>query len=197
MGFDDLAIFLLKACIPGLASVVFRAVAFGYSTKRRLALGLIFYTFYIFVLPGSLIFFWGYGEYTHVSGIVMGLGALVVLVFTTDTPGKTIFLQLSQTAMMTCVSVLLNITRTILHLPYASLLIMTVITTPLIFIIGLRLWARPMRFLVDNLYDSIVPLLVAPCIIFAIVTLIPVYPPQNFSNHPIFCTSIIILAETA
>lgn len=197
MELDQLVIYLLRFYIPGIFSVLFRAAAFGYSTKKRLAVGLIIYTLYVMLVPAFLMNTIGYGAYTHIAAFVMMLGSMVVLVFTTDSPSKTIFLQLAQTGMTTSLSVTMSLVRTLFNLPYPLLLAVLALCCPLIFFIGLKFWARPLRFLVDNIHDSMAPLLTLPLITFVVVTLIPIFPEQNYANHPVFCTAIILLIEGA
>lgn len=197
MEIDQLIVYLLRFYVPGIFSVLFRAAAFGYSTKKRLAFGLIVYTLYVMLIPAFLMSTIGYGAFTHIATFVMMLGSMVVLIFTTDSPSKTIFLQLAQTGMTTSLSVIMSLVRTLFNLSYPLLLIMLALCCPLIFFIGLKFWARPMRFLVDNIHGSMASLLALPLITFVVVTLIPIFPEQNFANHPVFCTAIMLLVEGA
>lgn len=197
MTFSELAIFVLKFFIPAIWSFVFRAVAFGYSTKRRLALGITVYCVYMLCVPAYLMTVMGYGEYTHISWLVTTAGVFSVLIFTTDSFGKTLFLQLAQNGVLVIMSVLLNMLRTVLNLSYPMLLVMLSVASPLLFFFALRHWAKPMRFLVDNIQDSIGSLLALPTLTLVVVNLIPIYPQQNFANHPVFCTLIMTAVETS
>lgn len=194
---SQLFVFLLKFYIPAAWSILFRAVAFGYTSKRRVALGFGIYTAYVMIVPALLITLMGYGEYTHVASIVMTLGSMAVLIFSTDTVGKTIFLHLAQGGMITVMSVIINMARTLIGFSYNTLLIILAICSPILFFVGLHFWAKPMRFLVDNIKDSVGSLLVQPLFVLAVVTLIPIYPPQNFANHPVLCTLLMIAVEMA
>ncbi len=195
MTFSQLAVYVLKFFIPGIWSFLFRAAAFGYSTKRRLALGIAVYCAYMLCVPAWLMTVLGYGEYTHVSWLVTTAGVLSVLIFTTDSFGKTIFLQLAQGGILTVLSVILNMVRTVLNLSYPALLVMLGVASPLLFFFALRYWAKPMRFLVDNIQDGIGSLLALPLLTLVVVNLIPVYPRQNFANHPVFCTLMMLAME--
>lgn len=194
---SQLIIFLLKFYIPGAWSIAFRAAAYGYTSKRRVALGFGVYTAYILLVPALLMTVMGYGAYTHIASITMTLGSMAVLIFSTDTVGKTIFLQLAQGGMLTVMSVIINMTRTVIGFSYNTLLIVLAICSPILFFAGLRFWAKPMRFLVDNIQDSVGSLMILPMFTLVVVSLIPVYPPQNFANHPVFCTLLIIAVEVA
>lgn len=165
--------------------------------KRRLALGTAVYTVYMLCVPALLIMVLGYGEYTHISWLMTNAGTLSVLIFTTDTFGKTVFLQLAQGGMLTIMSVILNMARTVFSFSYPVLLVMLAIASPALFFFALRYWAKPMRFLVDNLQDSIASLLALPLLTMVVVNLIPIYPQQNFANHPIFCTLMMLAVEVA
>jgi signal transduction histidine kinase len=193
-----LAVFLLRFYIPAVWSIIFRAVAFGYKSKRRFILGLVLYTAYVLFVPATLMTVLGYGQFTHMASIVMTAGSMMVLIFSTDSVSKTIFLQLSQGAMVTVLSVLLSMFRTIFHFSYTMLLVLFCICSPILFFVALRYWAKPMRFLVDNIADdAYLSLLVLPLFILFIITVIPIYPPQNFANHPIFCSILMIVIEMA
>lgn len=194
---SQLLMFLLKFYIPAVWSIVFRAVAFGYKSKRRVALGVGVYTAYMFCIPGLLMTVMGYGEYTHISWVVNALGAFAVLIFTTDSFGKTIFLQLAQGGMVTVLSIFLNMVRTVYNLSYPMLLILLAVTSPIAFFIALRCWAKPLRFLVDNLRDGMASPLALPVLTMVVVNLIPVYPQQNFSHHPVYCTLMMLAVELA
>ena len=197
MTFSQLIVFLLNFYIPGAWSIIYRAAAYGYTSKRRVALGFIAYTAYVLFVPAFLMTVMGYGRYTHVASVTMTIGSMAVLIFSTDTVGKTIFLQLAQGGMVTVMSVLLKMARTVMGFSYTTLLILLAICSPILFFIGLRYWAKPMRFLVDNIKDSVGSLLILPLLTLAVVSLIPVYPPQNFANHPVFCTLIMVAVEMA
>lgn len=197
MTLTELFIFLLKFYIPAAWSILFRAVAFGYSSKRRVVLGFLVYTLYVLGIPALLMILMGYGAYTHISSVVMTIGSMAVLIFTTDPPGKTIFLQLTQGAMCTVMSVILNMVRTVFSLSYPMLLVMLAICSPILFFVALRWWAKPMRFLIDNVQEKIGSLLVLPVLTLVIVNLIPVYPPQSFANYPIYCTMMMLAVECA
>lgn len=196
MTLSELLIYLLKFCIPAAFSILFRAVAFGYTTKRRVALGFGVYAVYVLLVPALLMTLMGYGEYTHIASPVMLAGSMAVLIFSSDTPGKTIFLQLAQSGMLTAMSVLANMARTLIGFSYSALLVVLTVCSALLFWVGLRFWAKPMRFLVDHIQDGMGSLLLLPLLTMAVVSLIPVYPPKNFANHPIFCTLIILMVET-
>lgn len=194
---SELFVYLLRFYIPGVWSVLFRAAAFGYSSKKKVVTGLIVYTAYVIIVPAILISTIGYGQYTHISSLIMTTGSMAVLIFTTDSVGKTIFLQLVQGAMSTVMSVVLSMTRTVLGLSYSTLLLLFAVCSPIIFFIGLKFWAKPLRYLADHLPDRVGSILITPVFSLLIVWFIPVYPPQNFANHPIFCTVIMIGTELA
>lgn len=193
----DLVIYLLKFYIPAMWSLVFRAVAFGYASKRRLALGLGFYTIYSFLVPGTIMWLIGYGQYKFISGLVMVVGSMAVLIFTTDTLGKTIFLHLTQGCMVTIVSVLLNLPRTLFGMSYAALVVMLLVACPILFCLGLRYWAAPLRFIVDHSQGSIALLLFLLLITTGIANTLPTYPPRTFAEHPVFCTVMVVAVEMA
>lgn len=194
---SQLFIYLLKFYIPAAWSIVFRAVAYGYTSKRRVALGFGAYTAYVLIVPALFMRLMGYGAYTHIAAIVMTIGSMSVLIFTTDTVGKTIFLHLAQGGMVTVMSVILNMARTLMGFSYHTLLIVLAICSPILFYVGLRFWAKPMRFLVDNISDNVVSLLLLPLLTLVVVSVVPVYPPQNFSAHPVFCTLLMLAVELA
>ena len=197
MTLSQLIVFLLNFYIPGAWSIVYRAAAYGYTSKRRVVLGFIAYTAYVLFVPAFLMTVMSYGRYTHVASVTMTIGSMAVLIFSTDTVGKTIFLQLAQGGMVTVMSVLLKMARTVMGFSYTTLLILLAICSPILFFIGLRYWAKPMRFLVDNIKDSVGSLLILLLLTLAVVSLIPVYPPQYFANHPVFCTLIMVAVEMA
>ncbi len=194
---EQLFVYLLRFYIPAFWSVLFRAAAFGYISKRRLALGLLVFTAYTMGVPAVLITAIGYGEFTHISSLVMVLGGMAVLIFSTDSVGKTVFIQLTQSGISTAMSVILSMVRTVFDLSYTTLLILFAIFSPILFFVGLKFWAKPLRYLIDNLPDKLGSLFVLPVFSMLIAWLIPIYPPQNFANHPIFCTVIMLGAELA
>ncbi|MDD2413700.1 MAG: GHKL domain-containing protein [Eubacteriaceae bacterium] len=195
MSLSEIVLFVLKFYIPAAWSIIFRVYAFGYTTRGKVALGFIGYTLYVVVVPAILMKVMGYGAYTHIASIVMIIGSLAVLIFSSDTPGKTIFLQLAQGGMVTVLSVILNMIRTVCGLSYPVLLLMLAVASPIIFFIGLKYWARPLRFLVDHSQDSMRSLLALPLFTLGITSVIPVFPPQNYANHPVYCTILMVGVE--
>lgn len=194
---SQLFVYLLRFFIPGVWSVLFRAAAFGYTTKKRVALGVVVYTAYVLLVPAFLMQTIGYGEYTHIASFVMVVGSMAVFIFTTDSIVKTIFLQMVQGAMLTVMSVIFSMARTVFSFSYSTLLIIFAISSPILFFIGLKFWAKPMRYLADHLPDKMGSMLIMPVFSMLIVWFIPIYPQQNFANHPVFCTLIMIGTELA
>lgn len=190
-----LIIFVLKFFIPGFFSVLFRAFGLGYRNKKSLVVGLAVYCVYTLGLTTAMILLMGYGEFTHISALVMAVGSLAVLIFTTDGAGKTIFLQLTQGCMSTVVSVILNLIRTVFSMSYPMLVLMIVIVYPLIYLIALRYWAKPLRFMADNIHTQLPALVALPIILTAIVSYLPTYPAQSFSNHPVYITVMMLSVE--
>lgn len=192
----DPLVLALRYFIPSAWSIAFRAVAFGYTTKRRVALGFATYTVYTLVVPACLTFAFGYDAFICVAVPVMVIGSLAVLIFSTDTPGKTIFLQLAQEGMVICMSVLLNMACAVLGFSYPVLVLLLALCSPLLFFIALRFWAAPLRFLADNIHGPIGPLLALPLLTLTVASIIPVYPPDSFASHPVFCAIVVLLVET-
>ncbi|MEG0734790.1 sensor histidine kinase [Anaerorhabdus sp.] len=192
----DLAIYLLKFMIPALFSIAFRAFGLGYKSKLRVVLGFLIFILYMAIVPSSLINIMGYGEFTHVSSVIMFIGSLSILVFSTDSFGKTIFLQLIQSSVTTILSIILNMIRTILGLSYPMLLILLLIFSAILYWVALRYWAKPLRYMADLIQGSVTPYLVLSILIFVSVNLIPIYPLQNFANHPFFCTFMMLAIES-
>jgi len=190
-----LTIFVLKFFIPGLFSVLFRAFGLGYRDKKRLAAGLAAYCAYTLGLTTALILTMGYGEFTHVAPLVMAAGSLLVLIFTTDSVGKTVFLQLTQGCMSTMISVILNEIRTVFSLSYPALVAMICVVYPLVFRFALRYWAKPLRFMADNLHAELPTLAALPVLVTVIVSLLPTYPAQSFARHPVYITAMMLAVE--
>lgn len=146
-------------------------------------------------VPSALIVLFGYETFTDISSIVMAVGILAVLIFTTDPPGKTLFLQLTCGSINTVMSVILSMVRHVFHLSYPALILMLLICSPIVYVISLRFWAKPLRFLRDNIKDGIAPLLILPLVTIIMVNIIPVYPAQNYDNHPVYCTLMMLAIE--
>ncbi len=197
MPLDQLIVFMLQFYIPGMWSIVFRVFGFGYSSKERVALGALVYTAYMFLLPWFLMSSMGYSAYILIASMIMTIGSMSVLIFTTDTISKTIFLQLAQGGVITCLSIVADLACTLLGLSSLTLSVILFICSPILFFIGLRFWAHPLRFLIDNIHDSMGLLLLLPLLTLAVVTVIPVFPTNSFANHPVFCTAMVLLVEMA
>ncbi len=191
----NLIIYILKFFIPAFFSVLFRAYGLGYRNKKRLIIGLGVFTAYVAVVPAILILKIGYGQFTHLSTVVMTIASMSVLIFSTDSVGKTIFLQLVQGGMTTTMSVILNLVRTVFHLSYPMLVLMLAVASPLVYLLALRYWAKPLRFIADNLHSDLKAMIALPIVTMVVVYLIPVYPAQSFANHPYYCTFMMLAVE--
>lgn len=196
MSLFTLTIFIMKFLIPSFFSVLFRAYGLGYQSKKRLILGLSVFTAYVAIVPAFLILTIGYGQFTHLSTLVMTVGSLSVLIFTTDSVGKTIFLQFVTANANTVVSVILNMVRHTLRLSYPTLVLMLAVVSPLVYLFALKHWAKPMRFIADNLHAEVPSLIALPIVTMVVVYLIPVYPAQSFVSHPIYCTFMMLAVES-
>ena len=190
-----LAIYVLKFFIPGIFSVLFRAFGLGYRTKKLLAVGLCLYIAYTIGLSSILIVTIGYGPFTHIAPLFMALGSMLVLVFSTDGFGKTIFLQMTQMCMTTTVSVLLNLARTVLGFSYPLLVLLLAVVFPLLYWFALHHWAAPLRFIADNVRSDLHMLVLIPLIVIVVVSLLPVYPADSFSSNPSYITLLMLAVE--
>lgn len=190
-----LIILVLKFFIPGFFSVLFRAFGLGYKSKKSLLIGLLAYTVYTVGLSVALILLMGYGQFTHISPIVMSLGSMAVLIFSTDSVGKTIFLQMTQGCMSTVFSVILNLIRTALNLSYPVLVLMIAVVYPLVYWFALRHWAKPLRFMADSIHAQLPVLVALPILATAVVSFLPIYPAQSFASHPVYITAMMLGVE--
>jgi signal transduction histidine kinase len=174
---------------------LFRAFGLGYKSKKSLLIGLILYIAYIFIAVGTLITVIGYGRFTHISSLVMLLANLPILLFTTDSIGKTIFLLLAASQVNTVVSVILSMAMHTFSFSYLTLVALLCAVCPLVLLLMLKYMAGPLRFMADNLHAEVLTLIVIPLIIMVVIYLIPVYPARNFEYHPVFCTVMMLLVE--
>lgn len=195
MSYSQILIYTLRFFIPSFFSMLFRAYGLGYKNTKSLIYGFTFFTLYAIFVPSILSYIMGYGQYTHIASIVMSIGGLFVLVFSSDPPGKTIFLHFIQANFIVIFSTILNMFRHIYQFSYTTLLILFLIVSFILFLIAMKYWVKPMRFIAENLHDYVLPLIALPLITLTIVMIIPIYPQQNFSNYPIYCTFMMVLVE--
>lgn len=181
--------------IPAIFSILFRAFGLGYTTRYKLACGFTVFTLFLTLVPAILIKLLGYGEYTHIASLVITLGGMSSIIFSKDSLSKTILLTLIVGQMATLISVPLNMVRHLLGLSYLTLDIMLLIVCIIVYFIAIRYWAKPMRFIIDNMYNKLKSAMMIPIITTMIIYLIPVYPARNFEFHPIYCTVIMVSIE--
>lgn len=191
----DLAVYTMKFMIPSVFAVLFRAFGLGYRSRRRLIWGLVVFALYSTIVPAVLIATMGYGQYTHIVSLVMTVGGMSVLIFSTDPPGKTILLLLIVAQINTSVSVPLNMVRHIFGLSYLMLDIILLVVCPIVYLIALRIWARPLRFMADNMHGRLTAPMLIPIVATAMIYVIPVFPAQNFVNYPVYCTMMMLAVE--
>lgn len=193
----ELIIYTMKFMIPSVFTVLFRAFGLGYRSRSRMILGFMVLGLYLTIVPSVLIVLIGYGEYTHIVSLVMTVGAMAMFIFSSDPPGKTLLLLLIVAQMNIVVSVPLNMIRHLLGLSYLVLDFLLLLACLVVYFAGLRFWAKPLRFIADNLHGRLVAPMLIPLVTTAMVYAIPVYPAENFSNHPIYCTMLILAVELA
>lgn len=191
----DLLIYTSKFVIPSVFSILFRGFGLGYTTRRRFALGLVVFAIYMTIVPPTLIKVMGYGDFTHVASLVMTLGAMSVLIFSTDGVGKTILLVLIVGQMNSVVSVPLNMVRHLFDLSYLTLDIMLLFASVIVFFVALRFWVKPLRLIADNIHGQLFATMLIPIVATAMIYLIPVYPAQNFMLRPLYCTLLMMAVE--
>lgn len=188
--------FVLKFFIPNLCfGFLFRVFGLGYRNKKRLAAGLGLYVAYYAIVPTALILTMGYGQFTHISSVVMLISNLPILLFTTDTVAKTVFLLLVTSQVNTAISVILNMVRHVFSLSYPTLVLLLCIICPLVLMVMLKYMKAPMRFMADHTHAEMKTFILIPLIIMVTIYLIPVYPARNFEYHPIYCTILMELVE--
>ena len=88
------------------------------------------------------------------------------------------------------ISVILNEIRTVFSLSYPALVAMICVVYPLVFWFALRYWAKPLRFMADNIHAELPTLAALPVLVTVIVSLLPTYPAQSFANHPVYITAM-------
>ncbi|TDP50341.1 response regulator [Aminicella lysinilytica] len=167
----------------------------GDDVRIPLAIGLTVFTLYLIIVPTVLMMNVGYLSFSKVAFIVMIVGNLAVLIYTTDTPGRTLFIQYTQAGMVTILSVVINMSRTIIGMSYATMLVILAVASGLLYLVALRLWAKPLRFITDNLHGNIALLLAVPLLTILLVNMVPNYPPENFHQYPLYCTVLMITME--
>lgn len=197
MSVTDLMIYTLKFLIPSVFTVLFRIFGLGYKSKGRLVLGLGVFLVYLTVVPMVLITLLGYGQYTHIVSFVMTIGGFSMLIYSNDPPCKTILLMLIVAQMNTVVSVPLNMIRHLFKLSYLTLDILLLVVCPIVYLVGLRLWAGPLRFIADAIQSDLITPILIPVVTTALIYAIPVYPPQNFADYPVYCTLLMLGVELA
>lgn len=191
----DLVIYTLKFAIPSIFCFLFRSFGLGYKNRSRLILGFFVYASYISIILPTLIMVMGYEQFTHVVSLVLTIGALAALIVSSDPPSKTILLILICAQMNTVVSVLLNMVRDLLGLSYLTLDILMLLVCSVTYLIALRYWVKPLRYIVDNMYHRLTAAMPIPMITTIIIYLIPVYPERNFVVHPMYCTVLMLAVE--
>lgn len=190
-----LMIYTLKFFIPSFFTFLFRAFGLGYTTRRKLIAGFFVFLLYMAIVPSALITVMGYGNYTHIVSLVMTLGSMSALIFSSDSPKITILLILITAQMNTVISVPLNMIRHLFGLSYLTLDIMLLFVCSMIYLIALRFWVKPLRFIADNMHGRLTTAILLPIVTTGIIYAIPVYPVRNFEFHPIFCTLLMLLTE--
>lgn len=190
-----LIVYVLKFMIPSLFAILFRAFGLGYRNRSRLILGLAVFLVYMVTVPSVLITVMGYGQYTHIVALVMTIGAMAALLFSSDPPDKTILLILIVAQMNSVISVPLNMVRHLLHLTYLQLDLMLLLVCMFVYWIALRFWAKPLRFLADHIHGRLTAPILIPIVITALIYAIPVYPARNFEFHPVYCTVMMMTVE--
>lgn len=193
----DLALYTLKFAIPSVFTLLFRVFGLGYINRRRLAMGLCIFAVYTAIVPPVLITVMGYGQFTHVVSLVMTTGAMSALIFSTDPPGKTILLVLICAQMNSVVAVPLNMVRHLLGLSYLTLDILLLVVCPIVYLVALRFWAKPLRLIADNLHGELIAPILIPIVSTVMIYAIPIYPARNFEFHPVYCTAMMLGVELA
>lgn len=191
----DLAIYTLKFVIPAIFTILFRVFGLGYTNRRRLTIGLCVFVIYMAIVPPTLITVMGYGQFTHVVSLVMTIGAMSALIFSTDPPGKTILLILICAQMNSVVSVPLNMVRHLLGLSYLMLDMLLLAVCPIVCLVALHFWAKPLRFIADNIHGQLTSAMMIPIVATAMIYAIPVYPARNFEFNPVYCTVMMLAVE--
>ena len=147
------------------------------------------------MVPAVLISGMGYGEFTHIVSWVMLVGSLSALIFTTDGIAVTIFLQLLLGQVNTSLSMIINMIRTVKSFSYVTLDIILFVVFLCLFLLAKRYLTRPLRFIADNAQSGKTGLVILPLMIYVAVSLIPIYPKNNFANNPVWCTSLALLID--
>lgn len=191
----DLVIYTLKFMIPAVFTFLYRIFGLGFTTRRRLLYGLVVFTLYMTMVPSVLILIMGYGQFTHIVSLVMTIGAMSALIFSSDPVGKSVLLILIAGQMNTVVSVPLNMIRHIFKLSYFELDVLLLLVSSVVYLIALRFWVKPLRFIADNVHGGLTAPMLIPIVTTLLIYAVPVYPARNFEYHPVFCTFLMLGVE--
>lgn len=191
----DLHIITFTFLIPTVFSMLFRLIGLGHKGQGRIALGFGVFILYLLIVPSVLIDSMGYGEYTHIAALVMLIGSMTVLIFSSDGPVKTIFLHLIQANMVAAVLVLCNMVWYLLKLNYPALLLLVLFASAFLLWLAVRFWAKPLRFMVDTIQTGWETLIGISAVTLALVMILPTYPAHSFECHPFYYIAIILGIE--
>ncbi len=192
---NNLYIITLLFLIPTVLSMIFRLIGFGYKGKRNLVIGFGIFILYLFMIPPFLTGSLGSSNYLHILVPVMVVGSGTAMIFSSDGAAKTLFLYLVHANLLAVVLSLCNMMRHVLKLNGLFMLLIATSISVLFFWLALRFWAKPLRFMVDEVQTDWETLIEGSIMVLSLVLILPIYPSESFEKHPLYITMIVLGME--
>ncbi|MDD3360870.1 MAG: hypothetical protein PHW34_04270 [Hespellia sp.] len=153
---------VIKYVVPGFFSVLFRIFGLGARSKKAAVVGMAFYLAVSVVVPMTLIPILTYDIYKSFSFIVIIIANIAVLIISSDSFLKTCFMHFSQANILFWIATTFSALRRMLGVSYTTQALATVIFCAVLYVIALRYWAEPLRFMGETLHASWLGLLAVP-----------------------------------
>lgn len=189
---------VIRFFIPSLCNVLYRIFGFGYKNKKRLTVGLVFYTLYMlpfqFLLNGML----GDAIYLKLVSIFMLIAnTITVLIISSDKFFKTLYLLLLTSNVAFLLSIFCNAIRLLLNWNSLHLILLLIPLCTATLLFSLKFCAKPLRFMVEQIKSDWIFMMLVPTFILTAGILITTYSPVHFGERALYFLIISALIEIA
>lgn len=153
---------IVKYVVPGFFSVLFRIFGLGARSKKAAVAGMAFYLAVSVLVPMTLIPILTYDIYKRFSFIVIIIANIAVLIISSDSFLKTCFMHFSQANILFWIGTTFSALRRMLGVSYTLQALAITMLCAVLYVIALRYWAKPLRFMGETIHAGWLGLLAVP-----------------------------------
>lgn len=183
---------ILQYFIPGFFAILYRIYGMGAKSRHHAIMGVCLFSCVSLIVPSILIPALGYEIYRFFAFLITVIANLSVFIISSDSFLKTIYLYVTQLNIVFWVSIMASSLRRMFGLTYIEGDILRLLFSVVIYILALRYFTKPLRFIVDTVHSKWLSMITVPACIATSSLMVSIY----FGIQPFYPEILMMLVMT-